>query len=413
MKRNISLVLAMVLALAVIPSQAFGYVPDISDNSVVVEIDMDTTASEISDADVIVVNFDSLYLIADNAKGIVDAGKLLYIAAPQVSAEEVSEMLSIPKEGTLLYNNYLLVAYSIYSINGTYVFACHYATYGEGAEDSVIEASATSLLGENSEIQLPAAGESNFNITRTLDEKHIADDEIISNDLSAAINVMQRAVERSEEIIHNAQSNSIISLYGLGTGPMPTATRVYNNILDVYDSNDNWLGYLSGTLYEYDIGSIMLNNAQQFAYNLVSRVEAYPVNTSLRQYKCRIHCNIVGHTMLESTSLPSGINISETISLQGSFSTNGVGGSLGYNTSWSYNPNSQLIARSSPEPRVVDWTATPVNPATNDSFDLTPGMTVATTGSTGQRGAFTDLYCNAFENGNVIRENTIGIGSWF
>ncbi len=85
-----------------------------------------TSMADWADANIIYVHNDDLADIADRAKELVDAGKVLCIVGPEISAEEVARICSIPKDGVNAYNPLPLIAYTIYKTQGIYVFGNNY-----------------------------------------------------------------------------------------------------------------------------------------------------------------------------------------------------------------------------------------------------------------------------------------------
>ena len=66
----------------------------------------------LSNADVLLVDFDEIETIADYAKELVDLGVVLYIKAPEVSRLELSQILGIPIDGIPRYNSLILLRVS-------------------------------------------------------------------------------------------------------------------------------------------------------------------------------------------------------------------------------------------------------------------------------------------------------------
>jgi hypothetical protein len=411
----------VILIFTAVPVSAMNDLPITDSSSTVINFDETTTDDSIALADVLVIKYDDISMISDKAKSIVDEGKLIYITSPQTSAEEISKKLSIPKQGISTYNREALVAFSIFKADNLYVFQGHYVTIGEVADRDNLSNETTLLNKSNSdsnvlqEKQLLAEGESTFDVVTTIKESDSNLVKIASESVDVAIESMKTTIEQLNAEVHNLFNESIVVPMDT-SWPTTSVSRMYSDTLSVYDNSNKYYGYVKGTVKVYDLGRMMVNNKNQFLYNVVTRVEVYPQSTvTVKEYKTRIHCNIVGHTMLETASLPSGISYSEGITLQGSYSsTDGAGGLVSYSTQWSYNPESQKITRSSSQDRVVDWTAKTVSATKGKSYDLAPGMTVASTGSTGQRGAYSMIYCDALTLFNIVlKTNSLEIGGWF
>lgn len=419
-RRVLSFLFIMILIFTAMPAYASGSLTGVSEDKVILTLDENTSSDLIATADVLVVAYEDLNLIESNAKEIVDTGKMLYITSPQVSAEDIAVRLTIPKEGISSYNEQTLVAYSIYKVEGLYVYQNHYVAVGEVVNENKLSKQTDKLRSlssddKNQEVPLPAAGESNFNLVNTIQRNDATELKMITDGIDVAIESMSTTIEQVDDEVHNKYDVGKIVPFST-SWPSTAVSRMYVDTLNVYDNNGKSYGYLKGTVKVYDVGRVLVNNISQLVYNVISRVEVYPLsNIKVKQYKVRIHCNIVGHTMLETTTLPSGINYSQGVSLQGTFNkSDGAGGSISYNTSWTYNPESQKINRSSPQDKVVDWTAETVSATEGKSYDIAPGMTIASVGQTGQRGAFSKIYCDAYTIFNIVlNSNSLEIGGWF
>jgi hypothetical protein len=82
-------------------------------------------------ADVVVVDFTDIETISSVARELVDDGKMLYVTNPEVIAEDLAQILSIPRDVTTSYMELVLIAYSIYRIGDIYVFENHWVDLGE------------------------------------------------------------------------------------------------------------------------------------------------------------------------------------------------------------------------------------------------------------------------------------------
>lgn len=185
------------------------------------------------------------------------------------------------------------------------------------------------------------------------------------------------------------------------------------------NSSGERLGYVRGTVQVYDIGRGIVNDREGYLFNMVTDVKAYPNTSSyVRTYSCSVNCRIQGHFIINTATLPSGVSYSRTLSLSGSLTLGTeteIGGSVGYNTTWDYNPESQIITESSPDPDYVLWTAQTYQPQVGKAYGLTPNATIfVAPGYQGQRGAFSNLICNAYTFGGLVnQENELIVGGWF
>jgi len=358
-------------------------------------------------ADVIVVEFSEIETIFDYARAWLDVGKMIYVNNPQVSAETIAEMLSIPKEGTISYNNDLLIAYSIYKVDGLYVFELHYVVIVDDVTDifdmSSNRVNSARLHKKVVERETPLyAGYSNFYnaITRGSKAFAVVDrlDLCLSEHVVNAYAGMQRTLSQAISDV------SVISPMGISpmstTWPSRNPSRIFTATMNIHNLFGTRTGFMRGTTQVYDRGRTPVNGQSSFLYDMVTRVESFPNRDRMvAEHNVRISANISGHQFLETTTLPSGINTTRTISLSSA--------SIGGSTSWSYNLESQLITRTAPNgnPRLVEWRARPASPRAGQSFDLTPGVTMAVTpGHAGQRGVFSTLIA-----GRESRE----FGGWF
>ena len=107
--RCLAACVALSLAMMILPASATEEAEGILSS-----VDYSTaTQEEIENAVIITVSYDSLGDISDQAKSFIDNGKILYITSPQESLESIAESLSIPKQGTSVYNDSAaLFAYS-------------------------------------------------------------------------------------------------------------------------------------------------------------------------------------------------------------------------------------------------------------------------------------------------------------
>ncbi len=384
-------------------------------NSKVVTFYTGISENDIMASDVLLINYTDISSIIDIAKKIVDNGVMLYISDPQCSSEEISRLLSIPKTNTTSYQNALLAAYSIYKLDDQYIFANNYvllATEGHTEIESKNDDAINSVLPERtapieqvdsnfSKVIL----QSDFNKMSPLTK--ITDNQ--NHLLNAAIRSKQDTEAHSRNISSTTNDNGTFSV----TLPSTTATQTWNDILNVYGSNNSYYGYLNCTVYAYGLGRATVNGSTQNVYDVISVTKAYPSsNHYVKEYKTQIHCNFTDFSNLQTTSLPSGISYSQSVGLSGSVGSDGGSGGASYSTSWAYNPESQKITESSPSSRIVNWVAKTVSPTKGKAYDIAPGMRIASP-TKYQRGAFSKIYCDAMILGITIKSNSIEVGGWF
>lgn len=352
-------------------------------------------------SEVITVEYENIDAIAPQAKQIIDDGKILYISNPKISNEDLAVKFSIPKDDLTHYNNMLLVATSIYKIYDIYVFENHYALYVDSVETMNTP---SSLMNPDSNVEMSVENEKSFASTVIVD---LPD----NLNVNSMINI---AIESRETVRKNASKNQTVQKDGEispSSVSLPgNPDRVYVGSCDVYDHSNNYLGYIRAIQNNYEKGYWTVNNVSQYVTDIVTQFEIYPLTTYVVRYKGRIHCNITGHTALEAASVPSNVNQSQSVTL--GLNSSGMSGST--TTSWSYNPESQIINRSSSTQRVYDWTASPVNQINGKSYDLVPGLRVATTNNAGGRGGFSSMRCDSYSFfGYSTNVNEFEIGGWF
>lgn len=423
MKKVLSVLLAVVMAFSLsLSGSALASTPATEEALNVVTFHEGMTISEIIDKKVLSIKYSDLSSISSTAKEIVDSGTMIYISDPEISAEAVADLLSIPKDTTTSYQNLVLMSYSIYKLDEKYVFANHYAAFADegelsaGSNDDSIPSMSEIIAPSNISEARSASNFSNAILMPTYLKERLDDTpEINSMDaISTAISAkadmeaMSRSITSNseEEVPSNVPPNNV-SL------PTSTATETWNDTLNVYGKKNKYYGYLNCTVQAYAKGNAVVNGSSKRIYDVISIVKAYPDDGYVvRRYETQIHCNIDGFHNLQTTTLPSGVSYSEGVSLSGSYGSNGGSGSVTYTTGWSYNPESQVITESSSIPRVVKWRAAPSRPKSGKAYDISPGMRVASP-KTCMRGAFADVFCNAMFFGITINANSLAIGGWF
>ena len=374
---------------------------------------------EAINSSVLTIDYSELDAIENTAKEIVDSGTMIYITNPASSAESIAARLSIPKSNITLYQNLLLVAYSIYKIDEGYVFANHYAALAhEGEENGRESNTGTDVTTETNapETVSEAQAISNVILMRDYTEQRfsyaptIDPIDVLSTAISAksdteatAQNITAPLLEEPPSIIQPRSS----------TLPSTTATQTWNDTLSVYGLNNTYYGYLNCTVYGYGKGTGTVNGSNKKIYDVISVVKAYPEsNYKVKRYETQLRCNFTGFSNLQTTTLPSGTTYSQGISLTGSYGSSGGSGGGTYTTSWTYNPESQTITESSSAPRIVKWKAEPSNPTSGKAYDIAPGMRVASP-THKMRGAFSKVYCDAMILGFTVNANSLEVGGCF
>ena len=111
-----SFILALFMLIGVMPTTPVFALAADNDASKIVNYDEDFSLNELDETDVVYIDYSDINRISSSAKEIVDAGATIFILYPEVSAEAIAEMLSIPKGSTTLYQSQPLMAYSIYKL---------------------------------------------------------------------------------------------------------------------------------------------------------------------------------------------------------------------------------------------------------------------------------------------------------
>ena len=416
--RIISVFLALLIMLSSMPiTSAFN-----ANNTKVIVFSKDINLDEVADASVFVINYSDLDYIVSKAKEIVDSGTMICVISPESSSENIADLLSIPKTSTTSYQNLLLTAYSIYKHNDQYIFANHYTAFAtEGNQNE--ENSTSNPITDEIDAPLDdrySQPNSNFSNVMLMTDflKNNSCQIFIFNPLnilavamSARANLENNSAKNTASMKNQSEkdvqpkSNSLPSI---------NATASWNDILSVYGLNNNtYYGYINCTVFGCEKGTGVVNGSNQKIYDVISAVKAYPQSGyKVKRYETQLHCNITGFSNLQTTTITSGINYTQSLSLSGTFGTIGGYGGVTYTTNWSYNPESQVITESSPAPRIVKWRAEPVNPAAGKAYDIIPGMRIACP-TNYMRGAFSKVFCDAMILGISVNANEIEVGGWF
>lgn len=319
--------------------------------------------------EVVVVPYQEIDSIINNAKKLIDEGKTLYISSPECSNEELATLFSIPKDDITIYNPLVLLATSIYKLKDIYVFENHYAAF-------------------ESQQEITSTNKNSFyNNVITVKEKNS------SGKLHFTLQP-----EENTDIAIKSQQSTINFVNQLNNSTIRTnnffPNHIYAASIELYTLDGKTLGYVKTTQNNIDIGYTIVNNQKQYVYDLLTKFEFSLNNNYIIDYKGRMHCNISGHTALENNSIISGISYSNFMNQN-------------------YDFKSQKIIDSSPMPNVYDWMVKPKHITLNESYDFISELRVATTNSSGSRGGFSSMFINHYMFGIPIRNCSFEIGGWF
>jgi len=151
-------------------------------------------------------------------------------------------------------------------------------------------------------------------------------------------------------------------------------------------------------------GQWIVNGANQEVWDSTGFTRLDPVpNYAILGYTVRMHSNIVGHKLLEFSTLPN-TELSQNISI--SIGSEGLGGTTG----WQFNPMSQTYFSSMGDDsqQVRDWKVVANSIINGETRVTAPGIRVTSGNGIGQRGSFTKL-TYPIGNSNWILE----AGTWF
>jgi hypothetical protein len=374
------------------------------------------TDKEILKGDILSIEYVDVKKIAKNAKSYIDDGLMIYISNPEISAEEIAKLLSIEKNNSNKYQDLLLLAYSIYKVDDNYIFGNHYAVFAEEGESKI---EAENVLNQKERTAPEASVSTEFGKVTTVKEYKSSKNTIIfdRNEVcEAAFEQRNRTIEQLNELrghVDLKEKTSDSYVVKGGSLPSKVADATWNDTLNVYGTNGTKYGYINCTTYGYVIGTGKVNGTNHKIYDVISYVKAYPKSGyKVKKYSTTINANYTDFRTLQTTSLPSGISYSDTVSLSVTAGLEDVSVSGGGSTSWSYNPESQVITESSSQPRIVTWTAKTVRATSGKAYDMMPGMRIASP-SNYMRAGFAEINCNAYIFGITINSNSIEVGGWF
>lgn len=375
-----------------------------------------TTLSELHNADIISIEYDSINEITEYAKIWVDSGKILYITAPEVSVEEIALVLNIPQTGTRIYNSGLLFAYAIFKVNEAYVFDCHYAIFASNTDDETNNVMPASDMSEENQVCFDSVitlGEYKKTGNLTLD--HL-------NNMQSVISVRADIEGKADTAIDD--KTNVRSVNARSSNNV-LATDPVNDTIHIYDSNDKSCGYIRATAYAYDIGRGYVNNEEGYMYVVAYDVKVYPSEKYyVDSYSVTMPYNITGHKILRTTTLESNVTLAQSIGFSGTLSTSlslddiGIGSDRGiaYDISWTHSPESQIFMESSDHPKIVTWSAEPVDPRVHQAFGMAPGGEIfVTPGYQNQRGLYIQVEATLKKDTILVfpKTGTLKIGKFF
>lgn len=314
---------------------------------------------------VVSVPYEKINSIVSDAKRFIDEGKTLYISSPECSNEELADLFSIPKDDTTIYNSLVLLATSIYRLNDIYIFENHYGTFG--FQQNIISSKKKSFHDK----------------VITVREKNFSGELNFILNPEESIDIAIKSQKSTIDFVNQLNNNSIFPSY------------IYTASTEIYTLDGKRIGYTKVVQSNVDIGYIIVNEQRQYVYDLITKFEVFPdKNIYVTNYMGRMHCNITGHTSLESNNI--------TLVSPYNNSINGM-----------YDVVFQKIIDSSPVPNVYDWIVKPKNINFGKNYNFTSKICVATTNSSGSRGGFSSMFINCYMFGMPISKFSFEIGGWF
>lgn len=419
-KKTLSFIMALLLLLSGLYGESVYALDESELSSDFIIYNTDSVSKvELLNAEVVCVDFNDIDNISEEARTIVDRGKLLYIAYPRISAEDLAEVLNIPKTNKTLYQPAQLIGYSIYKHADKYIFANHYNMFMDVAQTSEINTEKHSkmfkdVIEDKSEAPLVDSYiESNFNDVQLADENILYNAEDMQKVIQNAIQERIDFEEQTLNIEQTSQNSSDVMPFSTSF-PSKIADETWHDTLYVYDNNNNYYGYLNCIVYGYIIGNGKVNGSRHKVYDVLTSVKAFPKNTGVyvKKYSVEIKANYTDFKTLETSTLPSEISYSDGVSLSSTAGLSDITFGSSLSTSWTYNPESQIITESSSYPRLVKWTAETVSPTGGKAYDISPGMRVASP-ERYKRAAFAEIRCDSLFLWVTLKTNQINIGGWF
>ncbi len=355
-------------------------------------------AKSIESAEALIIDYSDIEKAEYNIKNYIDAGKIVYVANPTVSAEELALQLNIPKDTTTKYSDAILVGYTIYKLGEDYIFHDHYVLFA--CELDLTEVNSQVSNNSESYEYVENLSQNNFDIVKTSQTFALAND----------ISFQEERIKNANDVISNIENYSASDTDDIATYYFSKEINVYNY------AGTTYLGVIHGVTEVRVKGYAYVDGEVQLLYDVISNIEVCPDDDEkVGSYKVKMHCNISGHQFIAATRLESEITYGSAIELTGSFSTSSAGGSVGYTSSWTHMHGAQEIINSieNGNTAVRVWTAEPLTRTDGDIYGIKPGIRVATTNGVGQRGAFTTMYTEGSIHMWSILEDSIEFGGWF
>lgn len=355
---------------------------------------------------------------SNTAKEFINSGAVLVILEPTISGEEVAELLSIPVNKTTTYQHQVLLAYSVFKFEDEYIISSHYAVFGKEKQGSPLTRSEPANMFDEytAPASLSDSNLSDFSKVILLKDYMANNEGSIIFDFDIVAETALASANRIRQKAHVMEVDDACKRTATKDANFPStiATQTWNSTLGVYGPTGLYYGYLNCTVYAYYKGLGVVNNETMKIYDVLSFVEAYPRSNAFTvdKYDTLLHCNVTNFLHLQSANLLSGVSYSGGVSLSGSYGSQGGTGGVSYTTGWTYNPESQNITRTSPAPRVIKWQAKTVSPTAGKSYDVAPGIRVASPLGY-MRGAFCRVYCDTVFLGITLSTNEIEVGGWF
>lgn len=339
---------------------------DSSTDSNVIYVDSSTTYNDCMAADIIVVSDETKSIIRDYAKTLVDNGKILYVRNSALNKEGLAQYFSIPKNTRSIYNDLEHMACTIYSANGKYVFSYIYVCTDSSASTADVQTADISSIANT-----------NYAFDSAMD-------------------------------LYNTAQNEPCTSFALTRGIPSSSDEIFSDVVRIYNTSGQHIGDGLATQYVYKKGYGRFNGEQVYVYDALTVFKGAPQNvTYLKKYVGRIHCNITGHYMVDYEILPTNTSASSSLNVSGT--------DVSSSTSWTYTPDSQSVSTLGvPSSKYVECTGNPLVVRYGQSWEMIPGIRVASTQPAGSRGVFSKITIPSLGFwGEEIQSYSVEVGGWF
>lgn len=317
---------------------------------------------------------------------LVDNGVIFYIQDGKLKEEDLAKKFSIPYEGKSYVKGGTKLGIALMRVNNNYIFENQFFEEGHIGYSNDVELSS----GATPTIAPSSYTASSNDVVQsngiTLFKKICGSnsiEKIVFNNRKGiydTINEMNQTNEESDKL--NLQS-------------LPSGYTYYNNSNKniVYPNTSTVVGWEHITQY------IFVRNTQTSGgntYKIFDTTTRFTAGANdkyyVTYYKCRIHSNITNHEVIDHTRLNSNTSSSQSLSLSGGYSKNGVNIGGGASTSWTWTPDSQNITNYFPTTPYREWRVTPVAARLAESWLIEPGIrSVNTAAQSGKSGAFSSF----------------------